>query len=196
MRNKAGIVLAGDKRAIYEGSMHKYSDDQVKVVRVNKFVALAAAGDGNDASPIFRIVAKEAFDGDVDVVANKVSQLVFDFQKKFKEPEMSVRVQLGLAHEPRYAFIIAGFTADGDQRTYTVSHENIRPQEKDECWSEGMTNFAASLIAETYPKIRTLKQLSNLARDSIKLTSKLSYAVSCNSDVIELSYENMKCEVV
>lgn len=179
-KNDEGIVITGDKRAILSGEPNfLYSDKNKKILEINKKVGIGAAGDANDAFPIYKIVTDSKLMGDVDEAADEVCKIVAKYHSQFKTTEFQERVKNNLAKEPEYVFVVAGYTKEGEAKIYDIFSQNIRKMEPIEPFSvQGIRALAHNDMVLGMPLAKTLKQLKNLCEQTMNHISGFSYGVS------------------
>lgn len=189
LKNEDGFILAGDKRAIYEDNLHSYKDNQKKVFRLNKKVAVAGVGDGDDAVPaINKINQLDNSTKDVTQIAEEIRGILANDQLQWNTPVNQKLAALHRLKIPSYGFIVAGYTHNLEQKTYTINSSDVRLRDRNDNYlCEGITDIAKGHFASDYSADMTLDELVALAELAIKETSKISYGVSGTFDLIKIT---------
>lgn len=189
LKCKDGIVIAGDKRSVFEDELHSYRDDAVKVFKINNRVAIAAAGDGGDAKPIVDQVLSLDFSGkDVNDICEDVRRIVVTEYQQWGSTTNLLLANIGALKRPNYGFIIAGYSKDGKAKIFIINTKNIRIVEELENYrSDGIREVAQYLFHKNYKQNGKLDDLIALAKLAIEETSEVSYAVSKTCDIFTIT---------
>lgn len=191
LKNAEGIILAGDKRAVHEDSLHSYNDKNIKVFKINERVGIAAAGDADDVKPVLtKILSTDYSAMDIEEVANNLYTAVIEYQSNFISKMNPLLKQLGYQQVPNYVFIIAGYTHKGEQRIYSLNTQDIRLTQRETPYQEGITEVARQVFVKEYKQDMTLTELQKLAEQAIQKTSEQSYAVSSCSDFVTITHKS------
>ncbi len=188
LKSKHGIVLAGDKRHIIPDRFYTYNDEATKVFKINDKVGIAIAGDADDATLVFRQLADlDLINKDVYGVAKEIERLTQEDVIKWHTGEYIALQKFDRLIYPNYAFIIAGYSGNGDQKIFTVNSAVPRLREQAIGFvKEGFTEIAEYILREEHNENLTIEQLRKLAIRVIQETSKISLAVSENTNVIKV----------
>jgi ATP-dependent protease HslVU (ClpYQ) peptidase subunit len=164
LKNKNGVVMAGDRRAIYPDTL-SYTDITTKVTRINKSVILGAAGNSFDCEPLIESVKKQSQKLSVEEVVNLIKKLADE-----KHKEWYTDVNLLLIYQ-----------------VFSITHDKLIPDKviANHC-EMGITTIANYLCSIEDIDKMNLKEMRALAKKTIVETSRVIAAVSKKVDVLSV----------
>lgn len=191
LKGKDGIVLAGDKRSIYEDALHSYKDTTDKVFQLNDYVGMIASGDGDSVKPIVDEILSLKLTGDVVSVSRTVVDIAIKHQAQYFWGNNLILVNAGRLKPPNFALIVAGFTFAKEQKFFYFNTNTLKLIEmNDNYYPEGVTDIAKYILSREYKKGMSISKLKLLAQKVIRETSKQSWAVSKEPDILSLALPN------
>lgn len=184
---KDGVVMAAD-RQVTAGNIVMSKNTQ-KVKKINDYLVVSWCGGAADAQRQGKIIAAELklkelrskSRPSVRQAANLVSTIAYS---SIRQPSMIPNI---------VGTLIGGFNQDGSVELYTIEPAGsiIKVEDYDANFGSGMT-FVLGLLERQYKKDMTLKQVIELARESLKSSIQRDIGSGYGIDIFTITKEGIK----
>ena len=187
-----GMVLASDSRTVHTDLT--YHDNANKIFSINKYVAIALAGEIDYILPTVQKFQQDNKKDSVGAteIAEKLTQALVnqinDWSKYALNPVMK---QIMEQQNPVFGVVIAGYDKVGEefnkQRIYAYNFGLLAPQEVQESfYPEGYKNIAKQLLPSLCASPKDMTELVKIAKLVIKKTADTYIGVGGTINIIQI----------